>query len=77
MYTLIAMAKPRESKQATTEWMTIKEAMAYLKVSRRTIYNLCDSGKLPFYTLGEGGIRRFKRSDLDRVLIPGKKADNQ
>jgi len=71
------MAKRKESEQAITEWMTIKEAMAYLKVCRRTIYNLCDSGKLPFYTLGEGGTRRFKRSDLDHLLVPGKKEDDQ
>jgi excisionase family DNA binding protein len=53
------------------EWFTAAEAMAYLKVSKSTLYRLSAEGKLPYYTLAESGDRRFKRSDLDAVLVPG------
>jgi excisionase family DNA binding protein len=45
--------------------------MAYLKVSKSTLYRLCAEDKLPYFTLGGSGDRRFKRSDLDAVLVPG------
>jgi excisionase family DNA binding protein len=56
-----------------TEWLTVKEAMAYLKVSRATIFSWCASGKLPFYKIDSPvrGGRRFKRQDLDALLKPG------
>ena len=52
------------------EWLTVKEAAAYLRVSRATIFNYCSSGRLPFFNL-DGGGRRFKREDLDALLRPG------
>jgi excisionase family DNA binding protein len=55
------------------EWLTLKEAMAYLKVSRSTIFEWCSSGKLPYFKLEASGrlSRRFRREDLDAVLTPG------
>jgi excisionase family DNA binding protein len=53
-------------------WLTLDEAAAYLKVSKPTVYRLCSSGALPFYQLGKGGPRRFKRDDLDALLVPGE-----
>ena len=50
------------------EWYTIDEAASHLRVSRRTIYQLLDQGKLACYRVGEGGHRRFKREDLERVM---------
>lgn len=50
------------------EWMTVKQAMAYLKVSRDTIYEYSRRGWLPYYELPSGKGRRFKRSDLDALL---------
>jgi excisionase family DNA binding protein len=53
------------------EWLTVTEAMAYLKVSRRTLSRWCELGRLRFYELESGGGRRFKREDLDALLKPG------
>jgi excisionase family DNA binding protein len=55
----------------TDEWLTAAEAMAYLKVSKSTLYRLCAEDKLPYFLVGGSGDRRFKRSDLDAALLPG------
>jgi excisionase family DNA binding protein len=52
------------------EIFTIDEAMAYLRVSRSTIYRLMRDGDLPFYVLIKGG-RRLKKKDMDRLLVRG------
>ena len=54
------------------EWTTLEEAGGYLKVSKPTIYRFCSEGCLPFYKLAGAGQRRFKRSDLDALLTPGR-----
>ena len=53
------------------EWMTVAEAMAYLRVSRATLYRLSADGRLPYYTVGSARDRRFRRRDLDAALLPG------
>lgn len=47
-------------------YMTTKEAMEYLKVSRETLRRWVNSGKLPAFK-GEK-ILRFKKDDLDKML---------
>nr|WP_233170272.1 helix-turn-helix domain-containing protein [Aquitalea sp. ASV15] len=42
------------------------EVAEYLKVSKRTVYRLAQSGELPAFKLG--GIWRFRRSDLERWI---------
>ncbi len=54
------------------QWLTLEEAAAYLKVSKPTIYRFCSEGCLPFYKLAGTGQRRFKRADLDALLVPGQ-----
>ena len=49
------------------EWFTVEEAGEYPGVSRRTIYKLCQEGRLAAYTLAEQRTRRFRKSDLDSV----------
>src|SRR5437870_4902279 len=53
------------------EWMTVAEAMAYLRVSRATLYRLSADGRLRYFTVGSSQDRRFRRRDLDAALIPG------
>ncbi|MFM5070296.1 helix-turn-helix domain-containing protein [Aeromonas veronii] len=48
------------------EILTIDEVAAYLKASRRTVYRLAASGKLPAFKLG--GTWRFRRGDLDQWI---------
>lgn len=50
-------------------WYTLDEAADYLRVSRRTIYQLLEQKQLVAYRIGgEAGHRRFKREDLDAVM---------
>lgn len=45
------------------------QAMQYLQVSRRTLYRLMDEGQLPYYRMMGTRQRRFKRSDLDQLMV--------
>jgi excisionase family DNA binding protein len=58
-------------EQPQQEWMTVAEAMAYLRVSRATLYRLAADGRLPYFTVGSSRDRRFRRRDLDAALLPG------
>ena len=55
-----------------TEWLTIKEACAYLKVTPRTLYRLMATGRLAYSHIAEAGRRRIKREDLEALLVPQK-----
>lgn len=50
------------------EWYSIDEAAKYLRVSRRTVYQLVQARQIVSYRLGRGGHRRFRREDLERVM---------
>lgn len=43
--------------------LTLDEAAAYLKASKRTMYRLAASGDIPAFKLG--GTWRFSRSDIE------------
>lgn len=53
-------------------WMTTKEAMEYLRVSRSTLYRLVRNGKVTRYALDGTDEGRFKREELDLLLTPTK-----
>jgi len=53
-----------------TEWLTIKEAAGYLKLSVPAIRKYIRLGKLTHYR--HGRIVRLKRRDLDNFLEPGQ-----
>ena len=53
------------------EWFTVDEAAAYLRVSRRTIYKLCEEGQLVSYRTGNRGHRRIRKQHLDKVMKKG------
>ncbi|MBM4049733.1 MAG: helix-turn-helix domain-containing protein [Planctomycetes bacterium] len=48
-----------------SEWLTIQEAAAHLKVSKPTIYRWMRSGALTFYKMGSS--TRFRRDQMDAV----------
>lgn len=53
-----------------TDWLTPKEAAAYLKVSPRTICQWARAGEIPAHKLC-GNLRstyRFTREELDAIL---------
>lgn len=56
------------------ELLTVGEAARFLRVSRVTIYRLCDRAAVPWYVLPNVSGRRFKRADLEQLLVPGRAA---
>lgn len=54
-----------------TEYMTIMEMMEYLKISRKTAYNLAASGSIPVYRLSPRKML-VKTSDIDKYLSKRK-----
>jgi len=74
----IATSARRPSRQRTEQQLidgqqifTTEEAMVYLRISRSTLYRMVQAGDLKYYKLPRGG-KRFKRDDLDGILVPGK-----
>lgn len=69
-----ATGKPSRKSQISTEHLSVaaatrvNDAAAFLGVSRSTIYNLIDEGKLP--SLMIGGRRVIRRADLMALLNP-------
>jgi len=56
------------------EWFTVDEAAEYLRLSKRTIYKLCQDGYLVGYRAGRRGHRRFRKEELDKLMerdMPG------
>lgn len=47
--------------------LTCAQAASYLNISKRSVYNLASSGKLPFYRLGPR-MTRFKQEDLETYI---------
>jgi excisionase family DNA binding protein len=47
------------------EWLTVREAARYLKVSEATVFRWMKSGRLSYCKFG--GSTRFRRSFLDRM----------
>lgn len=58
------------SASPQSEWLTAREAAAYLKVAHRTLVRWARSGQIPAHRLsGTGRITwRFLRSELDAML---------
>lgn len=52
------------------QYFTRHEAAAYLRVSVRTIDRYADDGKLPAFRIKGIQSVRFKRADLDALVVP-------
>ena len=60
------------SKQANSdEWLTIPEALTYLKVSKTTLYDCMKDGRLPFYYVRGTRQRRIRAEDLEDLMLRG------
>ena len=58
----------RTTQAPIQRWYTVDEAAQYLRVSRRTIYQLVKEMQLAPYKVGRAGHRRFKQEDIDAVM---------
>ena len=61
-------------RERTTDYLTIEEVCALLKLSDRTIYDLCRKGKLPG-AAKVGGVWRVDQSKLTAWLQAGGDAE--
>ena len=53
------------------EWFTVSEAAEYLRVSKRTIYKLCEEGILAGHRTSKRGHWRFRKEELDKAMTRG------
>ncbi len=62
---------PRKGEPTANDdgWLTLSEAIAYTKISRSTLYRLMDEGVVPYYRVAGTKKRRFRRSELDQLMI--------
>lgn len=51
------------------QWLSVVQVAREYKLSRQTIYNLCEKGRLPYYTVPNGR-RRFRRAEIEPILAP-------
>jgi excisionase family DNA binding protein len=52
-----------------TPWLTRNEAASYARVSVRTIDTWAASGKLRRYVADDSRLVRFRREDVDAVMV--------
>ena len=52
--------------QSAPQWLSTKQAAAYLGIIPRTLYRLIDSGQLPAYRFGR--VIRLQRHQLDAFI---------
>jgi excisionase family DNA binding protein len=50
-----------------------RKAAEYTGLDRGAIKHLLDSGQLPYEVIGKGGVRRVRKSELDK-LMNGRKS---
>lgn len=60
------LAEYVETTLASKDMLSMSEVLAYLKISKPTLYKLQESGKLSVYRVGRRVL--YKRSDIERVI---------
>ena len=53
--------------ESDEEWLSTVEAAAYLKISPRSLLNMCSNGSISYYKLGNRN--RYRRDDLEKLLV--------
>jgi excisionase family DNA binding protein len=56
------------NNSTTQEWLTSKEVLKRLKISRTTLYEWEQENKLTAYRIGS--IKRYKLEDVENILVP-------
>ena len=60
--------KRRNGPVEPQQWFTVSEAAEYLRLSRRSIYQLVEEGQLISHRIAGVRHQRFSRQDLDAVM---------
>lgn len=51
-------------------WLTAKQAMDYLKISKATFYRMVKDGRIKAYGLAGTEDKRYREDELDALLTP-------
>lgn len=68
-----AQAQSRGRVPRDPNWMNVLDICREYGISRQTVYSLCASGRLPYYT-AYNGRRIFRRDEVEAVMLPYRKA---
>jgi excisionase family DNA binding protein len=63
-----------QKQEEVSEYLTIKEACSYLRVSRSTLDELCKQEGVPISKYYIAGMPRLKKSELDYCFIRASKS---
>ena len=55
-------------KKTEKRWLNVKEAAAYLGVSRQTLYKLLAAGKLRYFEIDGVQGKKLQQKDLDALF---------
>lgn len=61
----------RSLKSEEIEFLTIKEAAEYLRISEQSLRNMSSNGRIPYYKLGSRN--RYRLEDLKELLLKTKR----
>ena len=68
-----AQAQSRGRVPRDPNWMNVLDICREYGISRQTVYSLCQSGRLPWYT-AYNGRRIFRRDEVEATMLPYRKA---
>jgi excisionase family DNA binding protein len=54
-------------------WLSTEEAAEHLKISPASLRNNTSNGKVPYYKFGR--LNRYRKSDLDKILLSQKRGE--
>ncbi len=63
------MERQQPQRHSPSELMTTAEAASFLNVHPNTVRNWADSALLPSYRIGPRRDRRFRRADVESLLV--------
>lgn len=68
---MVAISYIKEKTYGDDPFYTVEEAAQYTKLSKKTLYNSKDQGKLRGYNVGGSsrGKLVFRKSDLDKYIL--------
>jgi hypothetical protein len=68
-----AQAQSKGRVPRDPNWLNVLDICREYGISRQTVYSLCQSGRLPYYT-SYNGRRIFRRDEVEAVMLPYRKA---
>lgn len=60
-----------ELRSDLNQWLTTNEAAEYLRISPASLRNQTSNGKVPYFKFGR--LNRYRKSDLDKILLSQKR----